>query len=104
VPYDAALLQGESLFQQEFRRRYIFVYGNEDTLTSVSAELVKMQMSLREGTCWVFDLKTDPDEHRRLGCQAHPAQAQALAQYRRPQQTSLRRYTQILAQAARSSR
>lgn len=103
VPYDQGLLQGESLFQPEFRRRYIFVYGNEDTLTSVSAELIKMQMSLRDGSCWVFDLKTDPDEHRRLGCQAHAAQAQALSQYRRHQQTSLRRYNQILAQAARTS-
>lgn len=104
VPYDQSLLQGESLFQNEFRRRYIFVYGNEDTLTSVSAELIKMQMSLRDGSCWVFDLKTDPDEHRRLSCQPHPAQAQALSQYRGHQRQSLRRYNQILAQAARTSR
>ena len=101
VPYDPALLQGESLFQKDFRRRYIFVYGNEDTLTSVSADLIKMQISLRDGSCWVFDLKTDSDEKHRQSCAPHAAQTQALLQYRHHQQTSLRRYNQIIARSVR---
>lgn len=98
VPYDPRYLQGESLFQEQFRRRYIFTYGNEDTLTSVSAAEIKLQLSLRDGSCWVYDLKSDPEEHRRLPCQgrAHAEQQQALLVYRRQQQSSLRRYNQLI--------
>jgi hypothetical protein len=97
VSYDPNLLQGESLFQDQFRRRYIFIYGNEDTLTSVSAEKIKLQLSLRDGSCWVYDLRSDPEERRRLSCQAHRDQQQALLLYRNHQRTALRRYNQVAA-------
>ena len=103
VPYDASRLQGESLFSDSFRRKYIFFYGNEDTLSSVSAEGMKLQISLRDGGCWAFNLRTDPEERHRLSCSGPPGQPglpalkeqqQALLQYRRHQQTALRRYNQ----------
>jgi arylsulfatase A-like enzyme len=100
TPYDPALLQGESLLQNEFRRRYIFAYGNEDTVTSVSAAELKLQISLRDGSCWAFDLKSDPEERRRLGCQHYPEQQQALLAYRRNQQSALRRYNQFSRRSA----
>ncbi len=100
IKYDAALLQGESLFQDQFHRRYIFSYGNEDTLTSVSSDLIKLQVSLRDGSCWVYNLKTDLAERHRLSCQPYRNQQQALLLYRRHQQTGLRRYNQISQQSA----
>lgn len=93
--YDPESMQGESLFQTEFRRKYIFLYGNEDTLSSVSALSVKLQVSLRDGTCWAFDLQKDPGENRRLSCGAHKEQHQALLQYRKHQQRALRIYNAI---------
>ena len=101
IPYDPSRLQGESLYSQSFRRKYIFFYGNEDTLSSVSADDVKLQVSLRDGGCWAFNLKTDPEERHRLACSSQPAlkdQQQALLLYRRHQQTALRRYNQIAKQ------
>ena len=95
IPHDAARLQGESLFQDRFRRKYIFFYGNEDTLSSVSADALKLQVSLRDGSCWAFDLRGDPEERRRLGCAPYREQQQALLQYRRHQQAALRRYNQL---------
>ena len=100
VSYDKDLLQGESLFQDAFRRRYIFTYGNEDTLSSVSSTLIKLQVSLRDGACWVFDLKSDPEERRRLGCQAHAEQHHALLLYRKHQTAALRRYNRLSFEAS----
>lgn len=96
TPYDPRLLQGESLFQDRFQRRYIFLYGNEDTLSSISNELIKMQISLRDNSCWVFDLKTDPGETRRLSCQLHRPQQEALSAYRKSQPADLRRYNEYM--------
>jgi arylsulfatase A-like enzyme len=92
VPYEPRRLQGESLFQESFQRKYIFLYGNEDTVSSVSAKQIKMQYSFRENACWVFDLKADPGETRRLSCQPHAQQKEALLAYRKNQQLVLRRY------------
>lgn len=93
--YDPQQLQGESLFQDRFRRRYIFLYGNEDTSSSVSADLIKLQVSLRDGTCWTYDLQSDPGERKRLGCGPHRAQYEALLSYRKHQQQSLRQYNAV---------
>jgi arylsulfatase A-like enzyme len=100
VRYDPTLVQGESLRGKSLRRRYIFIYGNEDTLSSVSTDLIKLQISLRDGSCWVFDLKSDPEEHRRLSCQGHSEQQQALLIYRRHQQSALRRYNRAARHGA----
>lgn len=96
TPYDPRLVQGESLFQDRFQRRYIFLYGNEDTLSSISYELIKMQISLRDNSCWVFDLKTDPGETKRLSCQLHRPQQEALLTYRKSQPAALRRYNEYM--------
>lgn len=101
IPYDPQRLQGESLFSDRFRRKYIFFYGNEDTLSSVSANEVKVQISLRDASCWAFNLKIDPEEQRRISCSSQPAlkeQQQALLLYRRHQQMALRRYNHAAKQ------
>lgn len=101
--YDPAMLQGESLFSSKFKRRYIFAYGNEDTLTSVGADLTKLQVSLRDGSCWVYTLATDPDEKIRKSCQPYQDQLKALLIYRRQQQTALRRYNQVSYQKSKGA-
>ncbi len=93
--YDPQHVQGESLFQDRFRRKYIFLYGNEDTSSSISQDLIKLQISLRDGSCWTYDLKSDPGERKRLGCGPHRAQYEALVSYRQHQQKSLRQYNAV---------
>jgi hypothetical protein len=92
VAYDPRRLQGESLYQDQFRRKYIFLYGNEDTVSSVSEDLIKLQISFKNNSCWVFDLKTDPEEKKHLSCLPYKEQQQALLLYRNNQRVALRRY------------
>ena len=92
VAYDPKRLQGESLYQDKFRRKYIFLYGNEDTVSSISEDLVKLQISFKTSACWAFDLKLDPEEKRHLPCLPYKEQQQALLLYRKNQRVALRRY------------
>ena len=78
--YDPQHVQGESLFQDRFRRKYIFLYGNEDTSSSIGEDLVKLQVSFRDGSCWAYDLQTDPGERKRLGCGPYRVQYDSLLQ------------------------
>jgi hypothetical protein len=91
VAHDDRWLQGESLYQDRFRRKYIFLYGNEDTVSSISEDLIKLQISFKRNACWVFDLKVDPDEKKPLSCGPHKEQQQALLLYRNNQRIALRR-------------
>lgn len=94
VAYDPRRLQGESLYQDQFRRRYIFLYGNEDTISSISEDFIKLQISFKNNACWAFDLKVDPEERKPLACLPYKAQQQALLLYRTNQRIALRRYNQ----------
>lgn len=94
-PYDPQHVQGESLFQDRFRRKYIFLYGNEDTSSSIGEDLVKLQVSFRDGSCWAYDLQTDPGERKRLGCGSYRVQYEALVSYRKQQQRALRQYNAV---------
>ena len=58
VPYDPALLDGESLFQNELRRKYLFFYGYEESISCLDTDQIKVQYSLKKERCWAFDLKT----------------------------------------------
>ncbi|PIE18663.1 MAG: hypothetical protein CSA65_04285 [Proteobacteria bacterium] len=100
IPHNDLLLQGESLFQDRLRRRYIFLYGNEGTLSSVSREGVKLQIAYkRRGHCWVYDLRTDPKEKKRLSCKEprFAAQLAATRFYQQYQRSILRAYNQTAA-------
>lgn len=92
LPYQSKLLQGESLWKSAFQRRYTFLFGNENTITSVSKQGVKLQISMRHKKCWVYHLKTDPEERRPLGCYLHREQMWATLQYRTFQSNMLRKY------------
>ena len=92
IPHNPRLLQGESLFQDVLRRRYVFLYGNEDTLSSVSREGIKLQISFKQRKCWVYDLKADPTEQRRRSCKNHGEQHKAALAYQAYQRKLLVAY------------
>ncbi len=78
VSYDPALFDGESLFQSKLRRKYIFFYGYEETLSSLDNNRIKLQYSLKKNKCWAFDLKVDPGEKNFLDCSLYQPQLEAL--------------------------
>ncbi len=92
VPYDPALLEGESLFQRTLLRKYIYFYGHEESLSSLSTEGVKVQVSLKKNHCWAFDLKNDPEEKTPLDCAPYRTQLEALRNFVRHHNTSLGEY------------
>ena len=96
IPYNRNLLQGESLFQDKFKRKYIFLYGNEDTLSSISRKKIKLQFLFKEGRCRAFDLNADPMEKETLPCAKYPQQKSALQKYYGYQKKILRDYNQSL--------
>ena len=94
VPYNPRLFQGESLFQDVFARRFIFSYGNDDTLCSVSTNRIKVQLQFKRERCRVFDLAADPGERRPLACDKYRAQHKATLQFYRYQQELLLRFNE----------
>ena len=92
IPYDPLLLDGESLFNRELRRKHIFFYGLEESISSLDTQQVKMQFSLRENRCWAFDLKTDPEEESPLDCSSYPLQLETLHGFASRHDSSLVQY------------
>jgi arylsulfatase A-like enzyme len=66
VPYPSMVFDGESLFNYTLRRKSIFFYGYEESISSLDTHLIKVQYSLKKNRCWAFDLKFDPDEKKAL--------------------------------------
>ncbi|PID37914.1 MAG: hypothetical protein CSB49_08330 [Proteobacteria bacterium] len=94
-PQNRKLLQGESLFQRELARRYVFLIGNEGVYSSVSRGGIKLQIKIGargRGACWAYDLNADPGEKRRKRCKAYPKQLAATKAYRAAQRQLLRAY------------
>jgi hypothetical protein len=92
ISYDPALLDGESLFQRRLNRKYLFFYGQEESISSLSTEGIKVQISLKKDRCWAFDLKADPGEKNPLACGLYQAQLEALRHFVRHHDASLARY------------
>jgi arylsulfatase A-like enzyme len=92
IPYNSALLDGESLFQRKLKRKYLFFYGHEESISSLSTEGIKVQVSLKKNRCWAFDLKTDPGEMHYLDCAPYQAQVEALRNFARHHDAGLARY------------
>lgn len=94
IPYDKTKLQGESALRQPYQRRYIFSFGNENTITSVSASLEKMQILRNGGKCRFFQLASDPNEQKNLECNSSSGQYRALEAFLRTQPSVLRSYNE----------
>lgn len=93
VAYNDALLQGESLFQSANRRRYQFLWGNENTVSALRDDGLKVQLALGEQKCWAFDLSRDPKERSRLGCGPYAKDLALLKAYRERQRKILPAYS-----------
>ena len=92
VPHDPALLDGESLFHHLPKRRTIFSYGYEGTLSSLDTEQIKVQYSLKKKRGWAFDLKLDPDEKVPLKGEPFSAQIDNLRKYAASHDSGLIQY------------
>lgn len=93
VPYNDELLQGESLFQTANRRKYQFLWGNENTVSALRDDGLKVQLALGEQKCWAFDLARDPKERSRLSCGPYGKDLAILKAYRERQRRLLPAYS-----------
>ncbi|HQP49896.1 MAG TPA: sulfatase-like hydrolase/transferase, partial [Spirochaetota bacterium] len=98
IEFNRKLIQGESLLQKRLRRKYIFLYGNENTITSVSTDNIKVQHSFKDNQCWAFDLTKDPGEKTKLNCSAYPGQQESLMFFHQYQHHILNAYNMELQQ------
>ena len=92
IPYDPVLFDGESLFHHRLRRKYLFFYGYEGSISSLGTNLMKVQHSLKEDRCWAFDLRGDPDEMKPLDCSSYPLQVEDLREFVRDHDSRLIQY------------
>ena len=92
IAYDPMLFDGESLFQNRLRRKYIFFYGLEESISAIDTDQIKVQYSLKKDRCWVFDLKRDPEERNPLDCSSYKLQFEALRRFVSYHDSSLVRY------------
>jgi len=92
ISYNPALLDGESLFHRKLSRKYLFFYGHEESISSLSTEGIKVQVSLKKDRCWAFDLKADPGEKNPLACGPYQTQLEALRNFVRNHDASLVQY------------
>lgn len=93
IPYDPVLFDGESLFQNRLRRKYIFFYGLEESISSLDTHQIKVQYSLKKERCRVFDLKSDPGEKNPLDCSPYKLQLEALRHFVGHHDSSLIKYS-----------
>lgn len=92
ISYDPLLFDGESLFNSKLGRKYIFFYGHEGSISSLSTDQIKVQYSLKKNRCWAFDLKIDPGEKNPLDCSSYKLQFEALHRFANYHDSSLIQY------------
>jgi hypothetical protein len=97
IPYNPMLLNGESLFLTRLKRKYIFVYGFEKSISSMSADMIKITFSLENRQCRAFDLKSDPGEIKALKCDQYAGQLNALFNFANFQNTVVEGYNSSIA-------
>ena len=79
VEYNPELFHGESLLNENLKRKYVFFYGNENNISSIDVDTgVKVQINLTLHACTAYDLKNDPNEWRARGCREYEDQREAL--------------------------
>ncbi len=96
IPYPPMVFDGESLFNSKLRRKPIFFYGHEESVSSLDTHLIKVQYSLKKNRSWAFDLKLDPDETNPLDCSLYPLQLEALHKFVSDHDSNLLKYNASL--------
>ncbi|SHG07887.1 Sulfatase [Microbulbifer donghaiensis] len=99
VEFDRDLIQGESAFA-EGQRKYVFLYGNENTVSSIDRDGTKLQLIYKTGECRVFELAQDPLESTPLACDGYEQQKIATLKYKVYQPRILSQYNASLRQAS----
>ncbi len=92
VSYSPTVFDGESLFKNNSKRKPIFFYGYEESISSLDSQLIKVQYSLKKKRCWAFDLRLDPDEKNPVNCSSYPLQAEALHKFVSDHDSNLLKY------------
>jgi hypothetical protein len=92
VPYEPGLLQGRSLLGPPIDRDYVYVYGSEHAITSVSHAGRKLSFRNKTGERWAFDLARDPREKKMLKVASEDPQLISTLQFQRFQTDALLRY------------
>jgi len=103
IPFSPDLFDGESLFQNRLKRKYLFFYGHEECITCLDTNLIKVQYSLKKNRCWAFDLKRDPDEKNPLDCSLYEPQFEALRKFVSYHNAILIMYNEGMKERMRSS-
>jgi len=93
IPYDPVLLDGETLFQRKSKRRSIFFYGLEESISSIDDRQIKVQYSLKEKSCRAFELKVDPEEKNPIDCVSYQEQLEELRGFVNHHDASLPEYS-----------
>ncbi len=93
ISVDPDRFQGESLYSDESRRRYVFGVGNEQSYYSIDRRGTKVIFMDKENRCMNYDLVSDPLERHPRDCSVSPANFQALADFRAFQSTTIQRYS-----------
>ncbi|MSQ81475.1 MAG: hypothetical protein EXR77_00960 [Myxococcales bacterium] len=88
APWPRQLLQGESLFQAEFERKYLFGFGKDGAVFAIDPLGPKIALP-REGACAAYDLVHDPSERRRLDCNRYAPMLAALKKWKTWQRTAI---------------
>jgi len=96
IPYASTAFDGESIFERKSIRKPIYFYGYEESFSSLDSHLIKVQYSLKKKSCWVFDLKHDPDEKNPIDCSLYPLQVEALHKFVSEHDANLLRYNSDL--------
>lgn len=81
IRYNEKLMQGESVLRGQPKRKYIFLFGNENTITTISMDKIKVQYSFKDKKCWAFNLNTDYAELKKLSCEQYADQKEAMMFY-----------------------
>lgn len=92
IGYDRDQFQGESLFQAELERKYLFGFGKDGAVFAIDPAGPKLQWP-RDGTCMAYDLSQDPNERRKFDCGKYAQQFSALRQWKAWQRTAIAEYS-----------
>ena len=93
IAYDTNRFQGESLLRDTRKRKYVFVYGENNEIAALDQQHMKTQISFEEGTCVRYNLLLDPKEQVSHLCE--PAVVSAIVKYRNYQPIIFEKYNKI---------
>ncbi len=96
VPFDRAMVQGESLWQAQLRRNVALFWGNEGTVSGIWRDQHKLRWLTAERRCEQFDLQKDPTERHPLPCGSAAERLALIKRYQGQQRGVVPAYSQAV--------